>query len=335
MARLSRSKRLSRTAITVMLAAGLGGCTLAGSTESDPSKKSIDVGFMYDVHAANVWTMDQCESDTVSITLTPFKQFAEIQRGLERGQLDAAMMGYQNLGQMLDNGFEGFRAVSGVYRGGEHIVVRAGSGITSWNDLRGKKIGVPPNSFVEMLLRASLREAGVDVAGVELVPFAGAGPPLQTALRNGEVDALVAWEPNGATAITEGFGAAPPFDIQDGSLGDATSLMYVSSALHGDQQAVDALVSCLRDRTEKLSADTGQWVTALQARTGLGDDVARAAVRTGTMDIALPQASAERIIREFAANGLLSDTSGRVAEFFDYGPLERVTGAPVSELGKG
>ncbi|MFC4000392.1 ABC transporter substrate-binding protein [Prauserella oleivorans] len=334
MSRLSTPGRLLTATMATVLAATLSGCTLAGSDEAeDGATTTVTVGFMYDVHAANVWTMDQCETDTVQIELSAFKQFAEIQRGLEQGQIDAAMMGYQNLGQMLDNGYENFRAVAGVYRGGEHITVRKGSGIDSWDDLRGKKVGVPPNSFVEMLLRHSLKEAGVDISEVELVPFAGAGPPLQTALRDGEVDAMVAWEPNAATAIVQGFGEAPPFNIQDGSIGDATSLMYVSEELSGDQAAVDAVVSCLRERTHALTNDVEAWVTALQQKTGMEEKVARAAIETGTMDLTLAQDSAEKIIAEFAENGLVSDTSARVGEFFDYGPLERVTGSPKSELG--
>ncbi|OLT45262.1 hypothetical protein BJF85_02545 [Saccharomonospora sp. CUA-673] len=333
-------RHLRRAATAVASAAtltvALGGCTLAGSEEETAAgdARTVTVGFMYDVHAANVWTMDRCESDTVDVELSPFKQFAELQRGLEQGQLDAAMMGYQNLGQMLDAGHEDFRAVSGIYRGAEHITVAADSGIDSWVDLRGKQIGVPPNSFVEMLLRASLRENGVDVEDVELVPFAGAGPPLQTALRNGEVDAMVAWQPNAATAETEGFGVQPPFDIQEGELGDATALMYVTETLATeDQEVVDALVECLSERTEALAGDVDAWVEALVEQTGVDEDVARAAIETGEMDLTLPQESAERIIAEFADNGLLEDTSDRVAEFFDYGPLERVTGQSASELG--
>ncbi|MCP2253759.1 NitT/TauT family transport system substrate-binding protein [Prauserella aidingensis] len=328
--------RLTTSVLTVgALTAALGGCTLAGSEPpADDNRRSVTVGFMHDVHAANVWTMDECESDTLRIELSSFKQFAEIQRGLEQGQVDAAMMGYQNLGQMLDNGFEDFRAVSGVYRGGEHITVASGSSIERWDDLRGARIGIPPNSFVEMLFRASLRENGVDVADMELVPFAGAGPPLQTALRNGDVDAMVAWEPNGSTAVTEGYGVQPPFDIQNGALGDATALLYVTEQLAAeDADVTDALVDCLQERTEALGADVDAWVEALRQQTGLSAEVSRTAIETGEMDLELPQASAENIIAEFADNGLLDDTSDRVSEFFDYGPLERVTGRRAADLG--
>ncbi|GAA1233733.1 ABC transporter substrate-binding protein [Prauserella halophila] len=334
-----KQRSLLRTATAVLtagtLATALGGCTLAGSEPSaDDDRRSVTVGFMYDVHAANVWTMNECESDTVRVELSAFKQFTEIQRGLEQGQVDAAMMGYQNLGQLLDNGFEDFRAVSGVYRGGEHITVAAGSGIEDWDDLRGKRIGIPPNSFVEMLFRASLRENDVDIADMELVPFAGAGPPLQTALRNGDVDAMVAWEPNGSTAVTEGYGVQPPFDIQNGELGDATALLYVTEQLAaGDPDVTDALVDCLRKRTEALDGDVDAWVTALREQTGLSEEVSRAAIETGEMDLELPQEAAENIIAEFAANGLLDDTSDRVSEFFDYGPLEHVTGRQAADLG--
>ncbi|MEU6641688.1 ABC transporter substrate-binding protein [Saccharomonospora sp. NPDC046836] len=318
----------------MVLVAALNACTLAGGDTQNGNAAAVRVGFMYDVHAANVWTLDQCSSDEVAVELTSFKQFAEIQRALEQGQIDVGMMGYQNMAQMLDNGYEDFRAVAGVYTGGEHISIRAGSGITDWADLRGKKVGVPPNSFVEMLLRSSLREAGVSIDDIELVPFAGAGPPMQTALRNGEIDAMVAWEPNAATVDVDGYGEYADFNIQDGAIGDATSLLYASETLLADQQgAVDEVVRCLRERTEALSADVEQWVTALTEHTGLPENVARTAIETGEMDIKLYQDSAERIITEFAENGLVEDTSGRVAEFFDYSSLQRVTGLDRAELG--
>lgn len=338
----SRARRCLVGGASALLAVSLASCSLAGDPGSEAAgsgdgegARTITVGFLYDVHAANVWTLDQCESDTLQVELSNFKQFAEVQRAFEGDQIDAAAMGYQNMAQMIGNGYEDFRGVAGVYTGAEHITVKAGAGIEDWSDLVGKTVGVPPNSFVEMLFRSSMEEAGVDIADVEMVPFPGAGPPMLAALEKGDIDAMVAWEPNSATAATQGIGEYPEFDIQQGSIGDATSLMYVSEELlTEDEQAVDELVRCIDERTQALNGDVDAWVESLMANTGLEEEVARRAIDTGELDVNLYQDSAEKIIAEFAKYGLVDDSSGRVGDFFDYGPLERVTGKSASELGQ-
>src|SRR5690625_2478663 len=162
----------------------LGACQGGGTSgdeasqfNSDQASETVNIGFLYDVHSANVWTLDECESD-LDIELTSFKQFAEVQRALEQGHVNAAAMGYQNSAQMLENQYEDFSIVSGVYTGAQHITVRKGSDINDWEDLVGKSVGLPPNSFVEMLFRAALDEAGIDYDDIDTVAFPGAGPPM-------------------------------------------------------------------------------------------------------------------------------------------------------------
>ena len=336
--RLRRIRTLTATAVGVA-ALLLTSCSLAdgGSAPAgggEEGARTVTVGFLYDVHAANIWTLDQCKAPGLKVELNNFKQFAEVQRAFEGGQIEAAAMGYQNMAQMIGNGYEDFRVVSGVYTGGEHITVRAGSGITKWEHLVGKKVGIPPNSFVEMLFRSSVREAKVSLEDIEIVPFPGAGPPMLAALERGDIDAMVAWESNSASAAVQGIGEYPPFDIQEGEIGKATSALYVTEKLASEhEETVDALVKCIHERTQALSDDVDTWVTSLQQKTGLDEAVARQAVKTGEMDARLYQDSAERIIQEFAKNGLLKDVSDQVAVKFDYGPLERVTGKQSSELG--
>jgi len=336
-----RRRRIARRTYVLLGMVGLLGvpaCSLeGGGTEAvgaSGAARTVTVGFLYDVHAANIWTLGECESSDLKVELRNFKQFAEVQRAFEGGQIDAAAMGYQNLAQTIGNGYDDFRVVSGVYTGGEHITVKAGPGITDWKDLVGKKVGIPPNSFVEMLFRSSMKEAGVKIEDVEIVPFPGAGPPMLAALERGDIDAMVAWESNSASAAVQGIGEYPPFDIQEGEIGKATSALYVTEKLASDApDTVDALVKCVQERTDALSNDVDTWVEALTSRTGLEEPVARQAVKTGEMDVRLYQDSAERIIKEFAVNGLLKDVSDQVVTKFDYGPLERVTGKTKSELG--
>jgi ABC-type nitrate/sulfonate/bicarbonate transport system substrate-binding protein len=324
---------IAMVAAVAMLAAGCGANSPAGSS-SGGGTGTLKVGFLYDAHAANVWTLDRCSDQGVKFELLNFKQFAEVQRAFQTGQIDVAAMGYQNLAQMVGNGFTNFKAVSGVYTGAEHITIRKGENIRTWGDLAGKKVGIPPNSFVEMLFRAGAEENGLDISKVNVVPFPGGGPPLLAALERGDIHAMVSWEPNSAKAEVQGIGEYPPFDIQQGSIGKATSVMYVSNQLlDSSREAVQALVSCMKERTDDLNANPDVWVKDLQEKTGLSKDVAETAIETGEMDINVYAESAEKIIQTFAQRGLVKDISSEVPQYIDYSFLQKATGKPQAELG--
>lgn len=323
--------------LTVVAACDAGTPTTsgqAGAAGSGSSGDAVRIGFLYDVHAANVWTMNRC--DGVDVELINFKQFAEVQRAFQSGQIDFAAMGYQNLAQLIEADFTDFKAVSGVYTGGEHLTIRSGADIGSWAELAGKKVGIPPNSFVEMLFRSAAEENGLDVADVEIVPFPGGGPPLLAALEKGDIDAMVSWEPNSANAAVAGYGEYSPFgDIQDGEIGKATSVMYVTNSfLEERKDDAAAAISCLADRTEELNNDHDQWLEALTTTTGLDAEVAEKAITTGEMDVSLYQDSAEKIIQQFAEAGVLQDVSDQVDDYFDYSILEEVTGKSAEEVGQ-
>lgn len=317
--------------VSTLLAAGCG----AGAAEDSGRAQTVKVGFLYDTHAANVWTLNECDDKNVKFDLVNFKQFAEVERAFQSRQIDVASMGYQNLAQMVGSGFTEFKAIAGVYTGAEHITVRSGADITSWQDLAGKRIGIPPNSFVEMLFRSGAEENGLNMKDVEIEPFPGAGPPMLAALKKGDIDAMVAWEPNSAKSVVQGIGEYPKnFDLQQGSIGKATGLLYATNELiQRNKPAVESLVRCLKERTDYLEADVDEWVKVLRTNTGLSQKVAETAIKTGDMDIKLYKDSAQKIIQTFAENGLLKDVSGEVPEYLDYSFLEKVTGNSKADLG--
>lgn len=75
----------------------------------------------------------------------------------------------------------------------EYVVARSDSGIDSISDLKGKKIGVSFGTSPEFYLGRLLELNGIDLNQVIRVNV----PPPQTpsALANGTVDAVIAWQP--------------------------------------------------------------------------------------------------------------------------------------------
>jgi ABC-type nitrate/sulfonate/bicarbonate transport system substrate-binding protein len=82
------------------------------------------------------------------------------------------------------------------------LLVKEDSPIKVLADLAGRKIGVFPGSTASALLKKHLLDSGVDVSGVTFVPM----PPQNhlSALLEGSIDVLHAYEPTTAIALTKG-----------------------------------------------------------------------------------------------------------------------------------
>jgi sulfonate transport system substrate-binding protein len=91
------------------------------------------------------------------------------------------------------------RVILGVSEGLYRIVARRSAGIKSVADLRGKAVATIPQTSSGYFLHRMLAQAGLSFADIEakpIVPLAG----MTEALRNGEVDAVVIWEPESGNA---------------------------------------------------------------------------------------------------------------------------------------
>lgn len=99
--------------------------------------------------------------------------------------------------QRMSNGFE-MDVIMGVHYGCINMVASKESGITTIEDLKGKKIGVPglgsdPCVMLQRVLKAHGIGSTADNMEVNIMAFEDAS--LQAALENGEIDAMISWDP--------------------------------------------------------------------------------------------------------------------------------------------
>jgi NitT/TauT family transport system substrate-binding protein len=149
------------------------------------------------------------------------------------------------------------------------IVGRKDRGIVGTADLKGKRIGVTLGTTGQFVLDAFLNRkkmGGSDVTLVNLQP-----DQLAAALVNGEVDAVVAWEPILGTLVTRLRGNAAIFysnGVYDAVYDLAGSRAYVSShpeiikkvlraAVRGAQFCKDVPDSAASIVARAMSADAG------------------------------------------------------------------------------
>ena len=116
------------------------------------------------------------------------------------GQLDAVAM---TNGDTLVTGAVGGPGVMVIlndYSNGNDMIV-ARPGITSVSELAGKTIGVEIGFVGHLLLLNALEEAGLTEDDVELVNVPTNETPQ--VLASGDVDAIVAWQPNSGQALDQ------------------------------------------------------------------------------------------------------------------------------------
>ncbi len=114
------------------------------------------------------------------------------------GQLDAVTM---TNGDALVTGATGAKNVMILindYSNGNDMVV-AKPGIDSVKDLKGKKVGVEIGFVGHLLLLNGLNDNGMSEADVELINVPTNETPQ--VLASGDVDAIVAWQPNSGMAL--------------------------------------------------------------------------------------------------------------------------------------
>lgn len=115
------------------------------------------------------------------------------------GQLDAVLMTNGDTLVTGSTGALGVMMIIGDYSNGNDMVVAA-PGIDSVADLKGKKIGVEIGFVGHLLLLNALESVGLTEEDVELVGVATNETPQ--VLATGDVDAIVAWQPNSGQALS-------------------------------------------------------------------------------------------------------------------------------------
>jgi NitT/TauT family transport system substrate-binding protein len=161
---------------------------------------------------------------------------------LMRGEVDAATNAEtQLLRQSVDDPTLRviFTEAESFYR----IVARRSAGIKSVKDLRGKKIGVAPNTSAHYHLVKSLAVAGVEEDAVTATPV-NPITRMSAALVSREVDAVAIWEPeseNSAAAL-----GPDAIVLQDRNVYRELFSLQTSTKVLGDPSKRWALVEFLR-----------------------------------------------------------------------------------------
>jgi len=282
---------LSRRGILGLAAAAAAGLTLAAcgssstkTTTSTSAKGAAGLANGRQVtiktcvyaknHASSMLYWQKFAPPGVTVNVAPVTSSAEILQALEGGSLDFGLLApYVPMKTQAATGITA-KTVGMVARQGFGLIGKAGE-VTKIEDLKGKKIAIPPPGALVFVINDLLTKAGLtlgkDVTGVPL----GYADHL-AALTRGDVQAFMGSEPPCTQAVVNGVGVRLP-GVFTTAVGDFNTALWASSAMLKDDELCRVAVKMQKDAAEYLTPngtnDRAAWHDLLVTQFGFDEKV--------------------------------------------------------------
>lgn len=213
----------------------------------------------------------------VEIEVASFVRFADARTTLTTGSADVATMGPGDLAIALAQGVDNVSIVAGIGSSNRFVVERDGVDLKDWADLKGKKLGIPNGSATWMQFAAKLEEVGQPYTSFEAVNIQGGGPNFVQALKNGEVDAIIIWEPFESQPAADKFGHfASNLDYSDSkAIGSELGVIAATSqAMTEKKEALRRFLWAYMACEKQLRDDREKFAKAIADYTGVDSTAA-------------------------------------------------------------
>lgn len=189
------------------LSLGLSACASRqenGSSGAAPRGKTLRIGYLPITDHLTIIAHGRIKFAKAEWQPTKFASWPELAEALKAGAVEAAFALTPISLTLRQHGVP-IKAVLLGHRNGSVLTVKAGEGIRSIGDLKGKRIAIPSKfSTHNILIRKILADRGIDASEVEL--FDMAPPEMVQALASGQIDGFIVAEPFGAQAELQGVG---------------------------------------------------------------------------------------------------------------------------------
>ncbi len=319
------------------LLAGVLGLLLlpAGAVGPEPAPLAppvqLTVGYQKVGHLAPVILVaDELKKLGVDLKLVEFVRYADARTALLAGSLDAASVGPADLAISLAQGSGNVVGLMGVGSSPKYVIGRKGVRFDTWDDLKGKKIAIAPGSAVWFQFAATLVERGIPYSSFEAVNIQGGGANFDQALKKGDVDGLVTWEPFESIPAMEGYGFfAKGLEYGSSKTVGAELGMFMASkqAADGKRAALERFVWAYLKKQEELGKSPSKFAEAYAQLSGMAPDIAAQASQIIKLGEVISPEQIKRQAKGFAELGVIQkDVSDQIDAHWDSSFVEKALG---------
>jgi sulfonate transport system substrate-binding protein len=322
---------LLRSGLAVLAAASSAAFAIGPRPAPLPQPVTLTVGYQKVGHLVPmVQVADELKKLGVELKLVEFSRYADARTALLANSLDMASVGPADLAIALSQGSRNMVGIMGVGSSLKYVIGRKGVTLDSWKDLAGKKVGIAPGSAVWFQYAATLVEKGVPYNSFTEVKIQGGGANFDQALKRGDVDAIVAWEPFESIPVIEGYGffARNLEYSQSKSVGAELGMLAANRvAWASKKEAVQRYVWAYMNAMEQMQASPQKFAEAYAQFTGLPLETAKDAAKPIKLGGVVDLEQIKRQAKAFNQLGVIQkDVSADIAEFWDTSFAKKAAG---------
>jgi sulfonate transport system substrate-binding protein len=186
--------------------------------------------------------------------------------------VDVSAVGPGDLAIAASQGSKNLIGLTGVASSAKNLVVRKGVVINEWKDIAGKRIGIAPGSAVWFQWAITLLEKGIPYNSFTPVNIQGGGTAFIQAMKRGDIDAMVLWEPFESQAVAEGdayFSKKLEYS-ESKSVGAELGMLAASrEAMTNKKEAIRRFLWVYLNAEEKMAKNNELFATSYSKYSGL------------------------------------------------------------------
>lgn len=285
----------------------------AGAVGPEPKPLSspveLTVGYQKVGHLAPmILIADDLKKLGVNLKLVEFVRYADARTALLAGSLDVASVGPADLAISLAQGSTDVVGLMGVGSSPKYVIGRNGVKLDSWSDLAGKKIAIAPGSAVWFQFAATLVEQGVPYNSFQAANIQGGGANFDQALKKGDVDGVVTWEPFESIPVMDGYGFFAK-NLEYGSSkavgAELGMIMTSKQAIAAKRDAIARFVWAYLQTEEHLAQSPKDFADAYAQLSGMAPDIAAKASQVIKLGEVITPDQIKRQAKAFADLGVI------------------------------
>jgi sulfonate transport system substrate-binding protein len=271
--------KLNRWLVLLLTAAS----SLAQAVSPEPAplaqKETLTIGYVKVGHLSPIVGVEETlKKMNVEVKRAEFVRYADARTALISGSVDISAIGPGDLAIAAAQGSRNLIGLTGVAGSPKYLVVRKGVTINEWKDIAGKKIGVAPGSAVWFQWAMTLVENNVPYNSFTAVNVQGGGTAFVQALKRGDVDAIVLWEPFESQLVADDsayFSKKLEYS-QSKSVGAELGMLAASrDALTNKKEAVKRFLWAYLKAEEDMNKNPALFAEAYAKYTGLPLEVTK------------------------------------------------------------
>ena len=275
--------KLSTAITAVIMAAGTVAATAVHAIGPAPAplaqRETLTIGYVKVGHLAPLLNVEEeLKKFNIDVKRAEFVRYADARTALLSNSVDISAVGPGDLAIAAAQGSKNLVGLTGVAGSPKNLVVRKGVVINDWKDIAGKKIGIAPGSAVWFQWAMTLIEKGIPYNTFTPVNIQGGGTAFVQAIKRGDIDAMVLWEPFESQAVADGdaYFAKNLEYSKSKSVGAELGMLAASrEAMTNKKEAVRRFLWVYLNAEEQMAKNNDLFADAYSRYTGLPLNVTR------------------------------------------------------------